>query len=169
MTAFAGGALFLSDLADRIVPAGAEGINTPKMGNGIVVGGNIGVRFGQLSLEGTLGFIPGSYTGTRTSGSVSVDTQVLIYGGSLLYTLPSENQLMEVFLAGGAGAKSHSPDIGESQTNVYGSVGGGLRIFVTPTMALRFEVRDYISPFTDGNLQQDVLITAGLSLSPSGS
>jgi hypothetical protein len=121
-------------------------------------------------VEGSLGFIPGSYSGTtQTGGDRSIDTKVVIFGGSLLYTLPSENQLMEFFLAGGAGGKMHSPEIGDSQTNPYGSVGAGLRIFVTPTTALRFDVRDYISPYTDGNLQNDVLLTAGLSFSPSGS
>jgi len=169
-TAFAGGALFMSELADFIVNcSGCERVANPKMENGVVVGAHAGLRFGQMSVEGTLGFIPGSYAGTTSSGQLSIDTSVMIFGGSLLYTLPSENQLMEVFLAGGAGGKIHSPDVGESSTNPYGSVGVGLRIFVSPSMALRFEARDYISPYTDGNLQNDFLITAGLSISPSGS
>ena len=169
LTAFAGGALFMSDLADFIVPPGEERMENPKMGNGVALGAHAGLRFGQVSMEGTLGFIPGSYSGTTTGGQMSIDTNVMLFGGSLLYTLPSENQLMEVFLAGGAGGKIHSPSEGDSQTNVYGSVGAGLRIFMSQSMALRFEARDYISPYTDGNLQNDLLITVGLSISPSGS
>jgi hypothetical protein len=169
LTAFAGGALPLSDLADFIVPPGGERIENPKMENGVALGAHAGLRFGQLSLEGTFGFIPSSYSGNTTGGQVSIDTDILLFGGSLLYTLPSSNQLMEIFLAGGAGGKTHSPSEGDSQTNVFGSLGAGLRVFVSPSVALRFEARDYISPFTDGNLQNDLLITVGLSISFPGS
>ncbi len=174
ITAFAGGALFVSDLADRIVVyPGAEGINQPKMDNGVVLGGNLGLRFGQVSLEGSFALVPGAYSGSNTSGQQKIDTNLMVFGGNVLYTLPSDNPLMEVFLAGGAGAmkydSSDHPNAETNQTNAYGSLGGGLRIFVTPSMALRFEARDYISPFTDGNLQNDIFLTAGLSFSPSGS
>lgn len=175
LTAFAGGALFVSDFGSHIVPsAGDERVTEPKMENGVVFGAHAGIRFGQVTLEGTFGFVPGSYSGIQSGGQArTLDTNVMLFGGSLLYTLPSENQMMEVFLAAGAGGKTHSPDVGDPQTNIYGSIGGGLRIFISPSMALRLEARDYISPYdlsdVDGNLQNDLLITVGLSISPSGS
>ena len=173
LTAFAGGALFVSNLGSHIIPsAGDERVTEPKMENGVVFGAHAGLRFGQVSLEGTFGFVPGSYSGIQSGGQArTLDTNVMLFGGSLLYTLPSENQMMEVFLAAGAGGKTHIPDIGDSQTNIYGSIGGGLRIFISPSMALRLEARDYISPYAlpdvDGNLQNDILLTVGLSISPS--
>ncbi|MFC1791482.1 outer membrane beta-barrel protein [Gemmatimonadota bacterium] len=169
LTAFAGGALFISDLAgdNYLLPGTNERYDAPKMDNGIALGGHLGFRFGKVSLEGTLAFIPSSFTGINSSSAQeSIDTNVLIYGASLLYTLPSQNQLMDIFLVGGVGAKTHSPDTGDGETNFGGNVGLGLRVWVTPTMALRFEGRDYISPYTDGNLQNDLIISAGLSIAP---
>lgn len=171
LTPFAGGALFVNDLAsDMLVcDGGCERIQTPKMDNGIAFGAHAGLRFGAWSLEGTAAMVPTSWSGEETGGGQrSVDTSVLILGGNVLYTIPTENQLMEVFLAAGGGIKSHSPDEGDSATNPMGNVGLGLRVFISPSMALRFEGRDYISPYEDGNVQNDLLVTVGLSFSPGG-
>ena len=173
LTAFAGAAVFPTNLADVLLVC--EGILCDRvqdvgMKAGVALGAHAGARFGAWSIEGTLAFAPSSFEGTSTLGpTVSVDTNLLLYGVDLLYTIPSDNPLMEVFLATGVGAKTHSPSDGESQTNAMGNLGVGLRVWLSPTLALRFEGRDYISSFEgegSSSLQNDLLFTVGLSLSP---
>ena len=173
-TAFAGAMIFPGDLASELL--GCMGLVCDRiqdvgMKAGVAVGAHAGARFGPWSVEGTLAFAPSSVEGVSTLGpTVSMDTNLLIYGVDVLYTLPSENPLMEFFLAGGLGAKTHSPADWESQTNVTGNLGGGVRVWMSPTMALRFEGRDYISSFEgegESKLQNDLLFTVGLSYSPS--
>jgi len=174
VTPFAGAAVFPGDLADEFLLCGGlvcDRISQVGMKAGVAFGVHGGVRFGAWSVEGTFALVPTSLEGTSILGqTVSVDTNLTLYGVDLLYTLPSDNPLLEIFLAGGAGAKTHSPTDEESQTNVTGNLGAGLRVWLSPSMAVRFEGRDYISSF-DGeggsSLQNDILFTVGLSFSPS--
>ena len=174
LTAFAGAAVFPGTLADELLVC--EGIVCDRiqdvgMKAGVALGAHAGARFGAWSLEGTLAFAPSSFEGTSTLGpTVSVDTNLILYGVDVLYTLPGENPLMEVFLAAGAGAKTHSPSEGDSQTNVSGNLGVGLRVWLSPMLALRFEGRDYLSSFDSeggSSLQNDLLFSVGLSISPN--
>lgn len=173
LTAFAGAAIFPGDLADELLVC--EGILCDRIQDvglkaGVALGAHAGARFGDWSIEGTVAFAPSSFEGTSTLGqTVSVDMNLLLYGVNLLYTIPSDNPLMEVFLVTGVGAKTHSPSDGEAQTNVMGNVGVGLRVWLSPTLALRFEGRDYLSSYegvVGSSLQNDLLFTVGLSLSP---
>ena len=173
LTAFAGAAVFPGTLAEELLVC--EGIVCDRvqdvgMKTGIALGAHAGARLGAWSVEGTVAFAPSSFEGTSTLGSTrSVETNLLLYGVDLLFTLPGENPLMEVFLAGGAGAKTHSPSDGESQTNVMGNLGVGLRVWLSPALALRFEGRDYVSSFEGegaSSLQNDLLFSVGLNLSP---
>ena len=175
LTAFAGAAVFPGTLADELLVC--EGIVCDRiqdvgMTAGVAFGAHAGARFGAWSVEGTLAFAPSSIEGTSTLGqTVSVDTNLLLYGLDALYTFPSENPLMEFFVAGGVGAKTHSPSDGDSQTNIGGNLGAGLRVWLSPTMAIRFEGRDYISSYeglSGSALQNDILISVGVSFSPAG-
>lgn len=173
LTAFAGAAVFPGSLADEFLVCEGivcDRIQDVSMTAGVAFGAHAGARFGPWSVEGTVAFAPSSLEGTSTLGpTVSVDTNLMLYGVDLLYTIPSENPLMEVFLATGLGAKTHSPSDGDGQTNVAGNLGVGLRVWLSPTLALRFEGRDYISSFEgegESSLQNDLLFTVGLSLSP---
>jgi outer membrane beta-barrel protein len=175
ITAFAGAAIFPGTLADELLVC--EGIVCDRiqdvgMKTGVAFGAHAGARFGAWSVEGTLAYAPSSFEGTSTLGqNVSVNTNLLLYGVDALYTFPSENPLMEFFVAGGVGAKTHSPSDGESQTNLSGNLGVGLRVWLSPTMALRFEGRDYISSYeglASSSLQNDILFTVGVSFSPAG-
>ena len=174
LTPFAGAVLFPGTLADELLVC--EGIVCDRvqdvgMKAGVAFGAHAGARFGGWSVEGTLAYAPSSFEGTSTLGqTVSVDTDLLLYGVDVLYTLPGENPLMELFLAAGAGAKTHSPSEGESQTNVTGDLGVGLRVWLSPILALRFEGRDYVSSFDSeggSSLQNDLLFSVGLTISPN--
>ena len=176
LTAFAGAAVFPGTLADDLLVCEeiltCDRIQDVSMKAGVALGAHAGARFGAWSLEGSLAFAPSSFEGTSTLGATrSVDVNLLIYGLDALYTLPTDNPLMEFFLAGGVGAKTHSPSEGESQTNLGGNVGAGLRVWLSPSTALRFEGRDYISSYeglTGSSLQNDLLITVGIAFSPAG-
>jgi outer membrane beta-barrel protein len=176
LTAFAGAAVFPGTAADEFLVCEGlvlvcDRIQDATMKAGVALGLHAGARFGAWSVEGSLAFVPTSLEGTSTLGqTVSVDTNVMMYGADLLYTLPGENPLMEVFLATGIGAKTHSPNEGDSQTNVMGNLGAGVRVWLSPSMAVRFEGRDYISSFdgeSGSKLRNDLLFTVGLSFSPS--
>jgi outer membrane beta-barrel protein len=174
ITPFAGAAVFPGDLADELLLCGGlvcDRIDGVGMKAGVAFGVHGGVRFGAWSVEGTFALVPTSLEGTSIIGqTVSVDTNLTLYGVDLLYTLPTENPLLEVFLAGGAGAKTHSPSDEESQTNVMGNLGAGVRVWLSPSMAVRFEGRDYISSFDSeggSSLQNDILFSVGLSFSPN--
>lgn len=174
VTPFAGAVLFPGTLADEVLVCDGivcDRVSDVGMKAGVTFGAHAGARFGAWSVEGTLAFAPSSFEGNSILGPTrSVDTNLLLYGVDVLYTLPGENPLMELFLAAGAGAKTHSPSQGESQTNVTGNLGVGLRVWLSPSLALRFEGRDYISSF-DGeggsSLQNDLLFSVGLSFSPN--
>jgi len=174
LTAFAGAAIFPGTLADELLVCDGficDRIDDVGMKAGVALGAHAGARFGPWSVEGTVAFAPSSFEGTSTLGpTISEDMNLLMYGVSLLYTIPSDNPLMEVFLASGVGAKTHSPAEGDAQTNVMGNLGLGLRVWLSPSVALRFEGRDYISSFDaegGSSLQNDLLFTVGLSFSPS--
>jgi hypothetical protein len=176
VTPFVGAFVFPGTLADELLVCEeiltCDRIQDVSMKAGVALGAHAGARFGAWSLEGTLAFAPSSFEGTSTLGATrSVDTNLLIYGVDALYTFPSENPLMEFFVVGGIGAKSYSPSEGDGQTSVGGNAGAGLRVWMSPSTAVRFEGRDYISSF-DGEgsskLQNDILFSVGLTISPGG-
>lgn len=58
-----------------------------------------------------------------------------------------------------------------SSTDAMGTIAGGARVALWPPAALRFEVRDHVSRFDatetgDSKLQNDILVTVGLSVRP---
>lgn len=166
----AGFALFLSDLADDFFVCDATGssctrIDNATLKNAPALGGHAGARFGAFQVEGNVLFIP-SEIGFRVSGvSIGQDTNLLIFGAGLLFNVPTENPFFEPYLVGGLGMKRYSAENVESESDVAFSAGAGLRLHFHPTLALRFEGRNYMSQYGDEQtkLQNDLVITAGLS------
>jgi len=174
ITPFVGAAVFPSTLADALTVCEelltCDRLSDVSMKAGVVMGGHAGARFGAWSVEGSFAFAPASFEGTSTLGATrSVDTNLMIYGLDALYTFPSENPLMEFFAVAGVGAKTYSPSEGDGQTDVAGNLGVGLRVWMSPTLAVRFEGRDYVSSFEgegSSKLQNDILFAVGLTISP---
>lgn len=169
ISGFIGGAVFTTSLAgeDFLLEGTILRFDDPELKGGLALGAHVGYAFGQVAVEGTVMHIPTALSGGDILGvRATVDTNVLIYGVNVLYTLPSQNQLMDVFLTAGLGVKAYSFEAGDSQTNFGGNIGAGLKVWITPAMALRFDGRDYISPFKNGNLQNDLVLSMGLTFAP---
>ena len=96
----------------------------------------------------------------------------------LVYRLrpPGAAAMVEPFLAVGGGVRRleldavASPEV-RSSTDPVGTVAAGARVDLWLPVALRFEVRDHLSRFDatetgDSKLQNDILITVGLSVRP---
>lgn len=182
-TVFAGAALMTSDLTEEFSINTGSAVETAVQShdNALAVGAHLGVRWSALSLEGTVAVIPTDLvTDLSQSADVTEDQRILILGASALYNFPG--RFFEFFLAAGAGIKSYSADDPaggfEAGSDVMFNAGGGARIFLTESLALRADVRDYISTFDafeadpdsdqPTQTQHDVLLTIGLSYRGGG-
>lgn len=171
ITPFAGGVAFTQDLAD-ITEAG---LGLPfvrqSLTNSGAFGTHVGVRFGQLAVEGTVGFAPttlvtpssepveSTENGVEAEIGVTQDQTVLLLGGSVLYYLPV-NPFLEAYLAGGVGAKNYTEadffggwDAGE--TDLGFNLGAGLELAVSRSVGVRLDVRDWVSTFDAFANQRD--------------
>lgn len=167
-TVFGGAGLFLNDFAEE------EGVAI-GMDNSFALGMHAGVRFAErFGVEGTFALLPSQTTVSAGGLSAGIDTNVLLYGGSFLMNFPLRASNLEPFLAVGAGAKRYDADDFdgeemEAETDFMWNFGGGARIFLSENVAVRLEARNYMSSFDpeepglDTKLQNDVLLTAGLS------
>lgn len=147
-------------------------------------GGRLGyvAPFG-LSLEGHFGYSPAELV--LDDGS-EVDLDALLYGGSLGWTLQLARRA-QLYVSAGAGAVRWDPEdngtglgIGEAETDLDLHFGGGFKLFLTRSLALRLEARDHllpdalsetrqalspaISPEASEDLTHNLGLTAGLSL-----
>lgn len=167
-TVFGGAGLFLNDFAEE------EGVAI-GMDNSLALGAHAGVRFAdRFGVEGTFAFLPAEASLSSGDVSAGIDTNVLLYGASFLVNFPVRESNLEPFLAVGAGAKRYDADDvegeeTEAETDLMWNFGGGARIFLSENVAIRLEARNYMSSFDpeepglDTQLQNDVLLTAGLS------
>ena len=179
---FVGAALPTQNLTDEFALNVDGAVRTALQSheNALTFGANAGVRWDRLAVEGQFAYIPTNIL-TEISGleDVTTDQTILMFSGNVLYDiLPGD--FFDVFVVGGAGIKSYSADDPaggfSAGSDFMFNFGAGGRLAVTEVLALRLDVRDYISTFDafeDANsdegakTQHDVLITIGLSYSPS--
>lgn len=180
LTPFAGAFLPLADLTDAF---GSDNV-VQSHSSAVTFGAHAGVRFSALSIEGTFAYVGTNLDSEGSGVTISEDQTILIFGGSLLYNIEA-SRFMEFFLAAGAGIKSYSADDPlsppgfEAGSDFMYNAGGGMRIFISPTTAIRVDVRDYMSTFDafellsasnqDAKMQHDLLLTVGLSFVLGGS
>lgn len=110
-------------------------------------GGRFGYTFSPgFFLQGEVGYVALQTEEARTGGSVvRQDTDVLLYGGALGYNLRLHDRF-QLFAAVGGGAHRWSPDGSASETDYSLNYGGGARIFLTRSIALRGDVRMHQVP-----------------------
>lgn len=180
VTAFAGAAVFASDLTDVF---GGDQI-VQSLDNAIAFGAHVGARFSSFSIEGTAAIVPTDLISESAALGVapSVSQTVLMLGVDVLYDLGGE--AFEPFLAAGVGIKSYSADDPlsppgfESGIDPAFNIGVGGRLWITESAAIRIDLRDYISTFDafdlipdsgeDAKLQNDLLLTVGISFTSGG-
>jgi hypothetical protein len=175
-----GGVLaFEQDLrvSDNVASRGLK--DSPLFGGRI--GYTISTRFG---VEGSIGFSSHSLDATADLGSTEVDVKYVTYIGEGLVYLTSGNVLP--FLAVGLGGVSFDLERpsgviqDESSSGLMASIGGGLKIPLTPDVLIRADVRDYLSRHTDdrglvedlfggeGTVRNNIAVTAGVSFRVGG-
>lgn len=117
-----------------------------------------GGRLGYTAPFGLFIQAEGDYTQpTLTTSAARLETDVLRYGGALGYNFQVAKPF-QFFLVGGAGALRIEPAGMEAETRFSYNFGGGLRLFLTPALALRADVRDHVLP--------DAFIETRQALSP---
>ena len=181
---FAGGAFMTSDLSDEFIVDTGSRLERASQShdNGLALGARVGLRWTALSLEGAITVVPTKLvTRLETSPNVSDDQTILILGGNALYSFTS-GRFLELFVTAGGGVKSYSADDPgggfDSGIDAMVNFGGGAHLFVTPNMAIRVDLRDYVSSFDafanipgsdqEAKTQHDILLTLGLSYRRAG-
>jgi hypothetical protein len=175
ITPFVGRTAFSSDLTDVFFLQDESGnpvvFDDAELESSFSIGLHAGVGRGPFAFEGTFGYIPTEFSGHSDFEAVSFDTNVLLYGGSFLYTFENPHGV-EPYLLLGAGAKHYDPDVegGDSVTDFTTDVGFGVAIPLPYDLGLRLEMRDYISSFdpdiegVDSRKQHDLLLSAGIQI-----
>jgi len=186
---FGGGAVFMEDLA--VCPANTSCFGqttTTRVTRGhdtsIALGTHVGVRFTRFALEGTFIFVPTDITTKQAGVESSGGQTILIYGANVRVDIPLR-RFFRAFVVGGAGVKQHTKndpltEIGfqpqfESGIDAMFNGGGGLLLEISQRLAVRLEVRDYVSKFDAWELtsdagtlerwQHDLLLTVGTTIS----
>lgn len=101
-------------------------------------GGFLAYHFdGGLFLEGELGSMA---LEMQPVGESRRDLDLLYYGGSLGYNIPLGDRV-QLYPVVGLGQSRWSPEGLDSESDFTVSYGGGLRLFVGPSVAIRFDGR----------------------------
>jgi len=101
-------------------------------------GGFLGYHFGNgLFLEGELGSMA---LEMAPVGETMRDLDLLYYAGSLGYNIPLGDRV-QLYPSVGLGQSRWSPDGLATESNFTLSYGGGFRLFVAPSIAIRLDAR----------------------------
>jgi OOP family OmpA-OmpF porin len=130
----------------------------------LTFGARLGWTFGfNLFLQAEGGYVPLTM---EEEGGPARNINTLLYGGSLGYNLQFSPEA-QLFLLVGGGIIHWDPDGLPQENQLRGHFGGGLRIFLTRGVALRFEARDHLVPKTlsetRGNLNPSLTINDELT------
>ena len=170
-----GGGVMLSDLPSSYRLTGDGGtvaqLDGGVLDDALALGLAGGVRIGDhFGVEAEFRYLP--TTVTAYSGGVRTvsDANVFLLGGNLSLFLPTGGTRIEPFLTAGAGAKIYDPDYtgADTESDLAVNFGAGVSFRIAPAVALRLDVRDYVSsldPGTSGldsETQHDLLLSTGL-------
>lgn len=137
-------------------------------------GGRLGYTFPiNLFIQGEVGYAPL----TIQRNGTEFDIKTWLYGGSLGYNFQLA-RAAQLFVLVGGGVVKWDPDGLENETEPRGHFGGGVRLYLTPNVAVRGEVRDNVMPATltdvrlelddldeiDDELTHNLEVTGGVSL-----
>ncbi|UCC82131.1 MAG: OmpA family protein [Gemmatimonadota bacterium] len=117
----------------------------------------------NMFLQAEGGYVPLTMV---EEGGTERNINTLLYGGSIGYNLQFSPEAQFFILVGG-GIMHWDPDGLPQENQLRGHFGGGLRIFLTRGVALRFEGRDHLLPKTlsetRGNLNPGLTIADELT------
>ena len=154
----------------------SDGVAFRGLKDSPVFGGRIGHTFGRLfGAEGWVALSTQSFDGSDESGTSALDIRTLAYVGEAVLHLASGDVLP--FLAAGMGGLSFEVDADtapdESATVLLASLGGGLKVPLSPSLLVRLDARDLLIRRSDrqvesffggdGEIRHNVGLSAGVS------
>ncbi|MGI9627915.1 MAG: outer membrane beta-barrel protein [Longimicrobiales bacterium] len=162
---FVGAILFNQNLV------GEDNADLIKLNDQVFLGGTLGIWFGRVGVEGIVGYSPTNVETVDVTGTVTASSNqgYLIYGGDVLFQA-AQGPSADFLVLGGIGMKSYSAnsELGlESQTDFTYNFGIASHVWARENLALRFEVRDFISSYEGplvSNTQHDLFFSVGLSV-----
>ncbi len=171
-----GGGLMLSDLPSsyRLTADGSTlvaldgGVIDDALALGLTGGVRMGDRFG---VQADLRYLPTTVNAHSAGNPTVTDANIFLVSGNLSLFLPVGIRPIEPFLTVGAGAKIYDPDYegADTQSDFAVNFGGGANLHLTPVVALRIDVRNYLSSLDpeisglDSEIQNDLLLSTGLT------
>lgn len=125
----------------------SDGVAFRGLRDAPVFGGRLGYTVGRwIGADFSVGFSSQSFDPTDLPGSSALDVKALTFVGEALVHLASGSVVP--FLAAGLGGFSFDVEgdliDGESRTVLLGSVGGGLKIPLSPSVLFRVDGRDLV-------------------------
>lgn len=179
VTAFGGGAIFASNLTDAFFLVDEAGntviFDDSELETSFAVGLHTGGRKGRFAIEGGFAFVPTDFSGFTESRPIKIDTNLLLYGGNILYYFANPHAV-EPYIAFGLGGKRYDVDVEDVDpvSDFTWNVGFGISFPLSEDLSLRVEMRDYMSTFNpelpgvDSGMQNDFLLTAGIGFGFGG-
>jgi hypothetical protein len=167
---FVGALVPLTDLVDE-----AAIDLTASQKEALAVGGRVKVKFpGPLGVEGTFLYAFSDVESDDAGEVVDVNSSVWAASGKPVYTFGLPMVPVSFNASGGVALVSHDPDVegAESETDVGGVVGVGLRLDPPGLLGVRLDVEDYLYSFqpeseegielADSQFQSDLVVSVGL-------
>lgn len=142
--------------------------------NGLTYGVRLGYHFTRhWTVEGAVSMVNSAVDDAGITGaspgqfrSPADDVDLLLYQVDALYHFRPNNKLSP-YLVGGYGAADYSPSISNKEMSTF-NLGGGIKYWLTDTVALRLDVRDHFvsEVFDDG--YHNISTTLGVSFAFGG-
>ena len=176
LTPFAGAFIPTKNLSQVTITAGGVDVSAAgKMKAGATFGAKINLSSrGRLGIEAGYFYASSKVGLTILNGVLGTERDGSVQGGLLRATFRATDGQTDtdVYFAAGLSGQKLSSDafrLGQEKFNIGGSVGAGLRLAVSPQVAIRFDgdANLYSWRFRTGlpsTSQLDLLLTAGLEL-----
>lgn len=141
----------------------------------LALGGRVKVKFpGPLAVEGTFMYALSDIESDDRGEVVEVDASVWAASGRLVYTFGLPAVPVSFNASGGVAIVGHDPDVegAESETDIGGVVGLGLKLDPPGLLGVRVDVEDYLYSFHaegeageelgDSQFQSDLVVSVGI-------
>lgn len=173
---FVGGFVPTTTLGSIRIPGlgGTPATITGEMKPAAAFGGRLAVTGGESRLGAEVTYFYSASDMRIALGPFSQSFDAQVQGGSakLTYRATSEGSGTDILLGAGVGGIHHSGDafqFASGQFDVGGVVGAGLRVLITPQVALRFDGEALFYSWSAGSTlgsksQADLLMTIGLAI-----
>jgi OOP family OmpA-OmpF porin len=159
----------------------SDGVGFRSLKESPVFGGRLGYALSRrISVEGAVSFSSHSLDPSSQAGSASLDISYLTYTAEALAMLAA-GQVVP-FVAAGFGGLSLQVDADvisdESSSGLFASIGGGIKVPLSPKLLARLDARDFIIRSSgrgveslfggEGEVRHNIGLSGGISVSFGG-